>query len=213
MTACINLLNPALRPRRAIASARQLALLVAVTFAALALATGYVEHVTARAHAARAAARDAHDARIARLSTLQQAEREAAASEAGVDVRRLEAELRAQREGLALLRSGAAGAREGYAEYLRAFSRGALNGLWLTGFTLAGSGDITLRGRLTRAELLPDYMHRLSAQSILSGRTFAALDVTRPAVERADGADAEYLEFTLATSERHAVAQAGGRAP
>lgn len=217
MSAQINLLNPALRRRRVLVSLRHLALGVAVAVAAMALGQAYLAHDLSRARSALAATRDAHDARVARLAKLQGAERQGDASALGAEIRRLESELRAQQEGLAALRSGAVGARGGYAEYLRALSHGAVQGLWLTGFTVAGSGDITLRGRLTRAELLPQYIQRLSGEAVLSGRTFATLDVTQPTAgaQPRGLAPPEYLEFTLASSERQAVAAASGagRAP
>lgn len=212
MSAQINLLNPALRRRRVVVSLRHLGLVVAVAVLAMALGQAYLAHDLSRARTTLAAIQDAHDARVARLAKLQGAERPGDASALGAEIRRLESELRAQQEGLAALRSGAVGARAGYAEYLRALSRGAVHGLWLTGFTIAGSGDITLHGRLTRAEFLPQYIQRLSGEPVLRGRTFATLDVTQPAAGAPPAALAppEYLEFTLASSERQAVAAAGG---
>ena len=60
---------------------------------------------------------------------------------------------------MAALKGGAFGNQQGFAEYLRAFSRQSVNGLWLTGFTIAGSGELEIRGRVlepgSRAELYP----------------------------------------------------------
>ncbi|HWI12669.1 MAG TPA: hypothetical protein VNT02_00365 [Burkholderiales bacterium] len=218
MSGQINLLNPALRQRRDVVSLRNLAALAGVLVVAMAAVQAYVSHDLTRRRAELASVQEARNARATRMAVLQQAARQGAPSELGAEIRRLEAELRAQREGLSALQSGAAGSRQGYADYLRALSRGALSGLWLTGFTIAGSGEITLRGRLSRADLLPEYIQRLSTQPILSGRSFSTLDVAQPGARRDADAKApslqrDYLEFTLASAERPAAAASEGRAP
>src|SRR5690606_12134857 len=52
------------------------------------------------------------------------------------EVQRLEMELKSARDSMSVLESGAVGNRNGFAGYLQAFSRQALDGLWLTGFTV-----------------------------------------------------------------------------
>ena len=126
------------------------------------------------------------------------------------DIARLESELKLARESMEALKGGAFGNQQGFAEYLRAFSRQSLNGLWLTGFTIAGSGDLEIRGRALSPDLLPSYIQRLNRERVLAGRSFARLEMSRPKPEPVpvkDKAAAKppvlprFLEFSLATTD------------
>jgi hypothetical protein len=129
-------------------------------------------------------------------------------------IARYEDELKSAREAMSALKGGAFGNQQGFAEYLRAFSRQSMNGLWLTGFTISGSGEIEIRGRALSPELVPSYIQRLNKEQVLAGRSFARLEMNRPAPQKpppdaAKGKDARkaaprtprFLEFSLATSE------------
>lgn len=126
------------------------------------------------------------------------------------DIARFEAELKLARESMEALKGGAFGNQQGFAEYLRAFSRQSVNGLWLTGFTIAGSGELEIRGRVLSPDLVPSYIQRLNKERVLAGRSFARLEMSRPKAEPvADkGKDAKkavrlprFLEFSLATTD------------
>ena len=127
------------------------------------------------------------------------------------EVARYESELKIARESIDALKGGALGNQQGFAEYLRAFSRQSMNGLWLTGFTISGGGEIEIRGRALSPELVPGYIQRLNKEQVLAGRSFARLEMNRPAPKPlADaGKDAKksppraprFLEFSLATTE------------
>jgi hypothetical protein len=131
------------------------------------------------------------------------------------DVARLEPELKEARESLEALKGGAMGTQGGFAEYLRAFSRQSLNGLWLTGVTIGGGGEIEIQGRALSADLVPNYIQRLSKEKVLAGRSFARLEMTQPPAEpekakKDEDKDKEaqkaarsprFLEFSLATAE------------
>ncbi len=98
------------------------------------------------------------------------------------ELNRLEAELRAREEILNRLNSGVIGNTTGYSEHLRAFARQSLDGMWLTGFHILGSGhDITLEGRALRPELVPNYLRRLNRERSMKGHGFAQLVMERPA--------------------------------
>lgn len=122
------------------------------------------------------------------------------------DIARLEAELRIAREAMTALKGGAFGNQQGFAEYLRAFSRQSLSGLWLTSFNIAGSGELEIRGRVLSPDLVPSYIQRLNKEEVLAGRSFARLEMTRPKPEAAAGRDPaaanaprmpRHLEFSL----------------
>ena len=131
------------------------------------------------------------------------------------DITRLEAELKLARGSMEALKGGGFGNQQGFAEYLRAFSRQSLNGLWLTGFTIAGSGELEIRGRVLTPDLVPSYIQRLNREQVLAGRSFARLEMNRPAVAPAaapaaadKGKDAKkapgpprFLEFSLVASD------------
>lgn len=137
------------------------------------------------------------------------------------EIQRLEAELKSARDSMAVLEGGALGNRDGFARYMQAFSRQALDGLWLTGFSVGGSGEVAIRGRVVRPELIPTYIQRLNGEAALKGRAFAALEMHRPAAAPAVAAEAgkqaapekpaapRFLEFALATAEPEAAEPRG----
>lgn len=127
------------------------------------------------------------------------------------EIARLETELKQGREAMDALKGGAFGNQQGFAEYLRAFSRQSVSGLWLTGFTIAGSGELEIRGRVVAPDLVPGYIQRLNKEKVLAGKSFAKLEMSRPQAEPEAVKDkdakktpraARFLEFNLATVEK-----------
>jgi hypothetical protein len=127
------------------------------------------------------------------------------------EVGRLESELNTAREAMETLQGGALGNQHGFAEYLRAFSRQSLNGLWLTGFSITGNGELEIRGRVLSPDLVPSYIQRLNREQVLAGRSFARLEMSRPKPEPVPAKDNKpsaaalaalprYLDFSLATT-------------
>ena len=107
----------------------------------------------------------------------------------------LEASLASQAEALKAFDAGVLGRTEGYAETLRALARRSMEGVWLTRIEFAqGSGEVSLSGRATRAELVPAYLERLRGEEALRSQGFSKLEVMRPEKE-------QYVEFTLAAGE------------
>ncbi len=136
-----------------------------------------------------------------------------------IELARLETELKSARAAMGVLEGGALGNRSGFASYLKAFSRQALDGLWLTGFTVDGAGEVAIQGRVISANLLPEYIQKMNKEPALQGRAFSALEMRRPVVAPAaplkDGekpviAGPRYLEFNLTTGEPVAVAAGPG---
>lgn len=107
------------------------------------------------------------------------------------------------------LRSGALGNTSGYSEYLRAFSRQALPGLWLTGFSVAGdTGQISLAGGALTPELVPAYIKKLGSESVMQGKTFANLQIQSPDVKD-EHKVAHYVEFVLHSNQDEATDTGG----
>ena len=109
----------------------------------------------------------------------------------------LESQLAAQEILLNMLKSGAIGNTEGYSEYMRAFARQSVNGLWLTAFDITGDGaQMSLSGAVLNPQLVPVYIQRLGKERIMRGKTFADLQMQRPKSE-GDRPVARYVEFNL----------------
>lgn len=114
------------------------------------------------------------------------------------EVRRMEKQVADQAELIGIIKSGAVGNTTGYSEYMRAFSRQIVQGLWLTGFRVTGDAtQISLSGAVLSPELLPAYIQRLGKESIMQGKTFATLQMQQPKVDASQGDVAHYVEFTL----------------
>lgn len=105
-----------------------------------------------------------------------------------------------------VLEDKAFGNTNGYSEYMRAFARQHLNGLWLTGFTISNVGMI-LNGRVIQADLLPTYLQRLKREKVMLGRSFSNLQIKVPEPEPEYteseiplGTTIDYFEFSLSSS-------------
>ncbi len=116
------------------------------------------------------------------------------------ELKRLEAQAAAQETLLDLLKSGAMGNTEGFSEYMRAFARQSVNGLWLTAFDITGDGaQMSLSGAVLNPQMVPVYIQRLSKEKVMRGKTFDTLQMQQPKKE-ADKPVARYVEFTLRSS-------------
>ncbi len=116
-------------------------------------------------------------------------------------VRNAEAQLAAQQDVIAALKSGAIGNASGYSEYLRAFARQVVPGLWLTGFTITGDGaELSLSGGVLNPGSLPDYIGRLKREKVMQGKTFASLQMRQPKAE-GEQRPGRYVEFVLQSAE------------
>jgi len=99
------------------------------------------------------------------------------------------------------LKSGSIGNTTGYSQYMRAFSRQVVQGLWLTGFRVTGDAtQISLSGGVLEPELLPIYIQRLSREQAMQGKSFSTLQMQQPKVQQGSAgasAPARYVEFTM----------------
>ena len=113
------------------------------------------------------------------------------------ELKSLESQIVAQETLLNMLKSGAIGNTEGYSEYMRAFARQSVHGLWLTAFDITGDGaQMSLSGAVLNPQLVPVYIQRLGKEKIMRGKTFATLQMQQPKSE--DGRPvSRYVEFNL----------------
>jgi hypothetical protein len=118
------------------------------------------------------------------------------------ELRKLEAQATTQQDLIDTLKSGAIGNTTGYSEYLRAFARQVVPGLWLSGFDIEGDGaQISLRGGVLSPSLVPAYILRLNREKIMQGKSFAALQIQQPTGKDGKPVAGRYVEFKLRSSE------------
>lgn len=137
------------------------------------------------------------------------------------EIAALSTQLQGRQEIIDTLKSGAVGNTDGFSDYMRAFSRQNVSGLWLTGFDIAGR-ELAIQGRTMNADLVASYLRQLNQEKSLEGRQFAALRISQPQLEAIAPGRAEpapngdkraagqieakarlepprYLEFTIST--------------
>ena len=121
------------------------------------------------------------------------------------EIAKLQGELRQAQQTVSALSAGSFGDRKGFAQFLSAFSRQSLDGVWLTAFSITGGGDIEISGRALRPDLVPVYIQRLNEEEALAGHSFAHLEMKRPESETPSDKKpaplAPFVEFTLGTRE------------
>lgn len=204
MSQQINLYNPLFEPRREWMSFNVAATVVLATFALIALgsaaASWRYNSLVSKEHASAQRLTQAKEemTRLANQLAGRQKDPQLLA-----ELDRTLAELKSRDEVVAVLQGGVLGNTAGYSEYLRAFARQSIEGLWLTGFSISGAGHhVVIEGRTLRAELVPDYLQRLNRERILQGSTFAEMQMQQPAPEVGEKKSTEpaYLEFKLATA-------------
>jgi hypothetical protein len=87
------------------------------------------------------------------------------------DVRNLESLLASRQEIRRALNSLELGTGGGFADYLEAFSTRSVPGVWLTAFSIGGAGgDLTIRGRVLRPELVSVFLSALGQEPAMRGR-------------------------------------------
>ncbi|TAJ77939.1 MAG: fimbrial assembly protein [Gallionellaceae bacterium] len=114
------------------------------------------------------------------------------------ELKKFEAELVAQKEILDTLKTGVIGNTGGYSEYMRAFARQTVSGLWLTGFAIEGDGaQMSLQGAVLRPQLVPSYIRRLNKEKIMRGKTFSFLQMQQPKAVSDQAPAKGYVEFSM----------------
>lgn len=124
------------------------------------------------------------------------------------EIRKLEAQVATQQSLVETLKSGAIGNTTGYSEYLRAFARQVVSGLWLSGFNIEGDGaQISLKGGALNPSLVPVYIQRLNREKVMQGKSFAALQMREPQKEGGKQKAGRYVEFALQSIETDGAAK------
>jgi hypothetical protein len=112
------------------------------------------------------------------------------------DLKSVEAAIALRQTLLRELGTGTLAKPAGYSEYLLAFARQTVPGLWLTGIQVAeGGGQLTMSGRALQADLVPVLIGRLKQESVLRGRPLEALAITRSSAGKDPGRS--IVDFTV----------------
>ncbi|WP_136418122.1 PilN domain-containing protein [Herbaspirillum sp. ST 5-3] len=211
MSQQINLFNPIFLKQKKYFSAVTMAQALGLILAGCALLAGYAQYqVTAygKEAAATTAQLAATQAELGKVNATYGPRQKSKSLED--ELHQAEAEVSALQHVFDTLQQGDFGNTKGYADYLRAFAREIVNGVWLTGFTIEGAGnEIELRGRALQPELVPAYITRLKREPVLQGKSFAALEMRTPASDQGATDSAghipkpaapAYIEFSLRSS-------------
>lgn len=209
MSQQINLFNPQLLRQKKYFSVLTMLQALALIMLGSALFYGYavyqVQELTAQSEetAKRYASEQARLARYSAEFSPQQAKQMLED-----ELKQAEALLATQRELIATLKSGTLGNTSGYSEYMRAFARQTINGLWLTAFDISGdAAQMSMRGGALNPELVPGYIKRLNNEKIMRGKEFAALQMQQHKTGPGKPEGRPYLEFTLQSAETGGVAK------
>jgi Tfp pilus assembly protein PilN len=198
MSQQINLLNPLFLSQQKYFSAVAMLQALGLLLIGLVIASVYLTiergrlakevQETARLH-------KVQEARFKTLSFELSPDRMQQELEAGLKA--VEQQIAAHRTLLSQLDAGVSGPSAGYASLLQALSRQAMEGLWLTAIRVeAGSQEISLRGRARSEELIPPYLSRLGRESLLKGKSFEKLELSR----KSEGeVPARFVEFSFTT--------------
>lgn len=118
------------------------------------------------------------------------------------ELRRLEAQAAAQQALIETLNAGVIGNASGYSEFMRAFARQSVHGLWLTGFAITGdAAQMSLSGAALNPDLVPAYVQRLNREQVMRGKSFASLQMQQSGIVNNNPLAQRYIEFTLQSLE------------
>jgi len=140
------------------------------------------------------------------------------------EIARLEAEIKSSQATLDALGTTELGSTAGFSDFLAAFGRQALAGVWLTGISIGESGnELVVHGRALRPELVPAYLRALNKEPMMRGRRVTEMKLAAKSAAPAAGGAAgkarpaepeRFVEFTLTAPLRIAEAPpAKGTAP
>ena len=214
MSQQINLFSASLRAPHPVLSATRVAILVGVLIISM---FGYRSYLVGELGQTEAALAQVN----ARLTGLQeQTAKFGRIAAQGVDkaledsIARTQAQLEIRQALLDRLKGGGLGNTKGFSDYLTALARQRAEGVWITGLVVSGAGtDVEIQGGITRPEMLPEYVRRLSREEVMRGRQIDELRMARketePRVQKTAAAAAPEKSAQTATDG----AGAGERAP
>ncbi|MDD2832449.1 MAG: MSHA biogenesis protein MshI [Methylotenera sp.] len=98
-----------------------------------------------------------------------------------LEIDQLTEKLNLQQQVLATINKSANRPENSYAAIMRGFARQTTDGLWLTGFHLDSlSNQLSIQGATLKADLVPEYIVKLSTEPAFKGRLFSGLNIQQP---------------------------------
>ncbi|MGC2519932.1 MAG: hypothetical protein WA373_12595 [Burkholderiales bacterium] len=184
MSQQINLFSPSLRPLRRPLTASRLALALGVFALAMLGYGSYTGYQTRQDELVL----DQGSARLKEIQdqALQLGRTSVQAKSQALEqaIVQAESELRLRQALLERLKGGGLGNTRGFSDYMIALARQRTEGVWITGLAVtAGGGEFTIRGGVSRPEILPAYIRRLNREEVLRGRQIGDLRMQRKEVE------------------------------
>ncbi|MCX7628538.1 MAG: PilN domain-containing protein [Methylophilaceae bacterium] len=210
MSQQINLVNPALRPKRELLTASHMAGITAGMVVLLCAYGGYLSFQASTLAAQRAAwARQLQEVQASLVQSIQQNPARQPNPALENEIAEAERQLRQREQVLDFLKSGAIGTSQGFSGLMHAFAHVQVPGVWLTGFGANGKGDeMHIQGRALSPELIPQYIAELSTEAVLRGRSFSGLRVSQPLTQAAVAGDGQqkitqpsFVEFSLSAGQ------------
>jgi type VI protein secretion system component VasK len=203
MSQQINLYNPLLLRQQKYFSLNTMAQAIGLILLGMLLFYGYARYQTAKLDKQAIETTKLNAATQTRLAQVSAELGPHAASKSLLDeVAQVEAQLKERQRILDLLQHGDLGNRRGFSEYFRAFSRQTSDGVWLTGFSVSGKGEVVISGRALKPEQVPAFISRLKREPALAGKTFATLEMRLPEPTANNKQPAHaFIEFKLGSTE------------
>lgn len=116
-----------------------------------------------------------------------------------IQIAQLEQKEKMQQQVLQTIDQGSASPEKGYAALMRAFAKQSIDGLWLTGFNFdSHTEQLNITGRTLEADLVPEYITRLSKEPALKGKQFSGLNMNQ---SKADASKAPPPTTTATTTK------------
>ncbi len=222
MSQQINLYNPLFLKQEKHFSARTMAqalgviaLAIAALYAYAKLESTKAEHTAQKQREYLAAQRDQLVKLAAQLVT------QGISKSLEAEVARIDAEVKARQATLDALNTGELGNTAGFSDFLAAFGRRAMHGVWLTRFSIGDAGnELVVTGRALQADLVPAYLGALNGESMMRGRRVVEMRLAAHESRPAPGAPAalnpqpeQYVEFTFVAPLRARPAATKGATP
>jgi hypothetical protein len=102
-------------------------------------------------------------------------------------IARTQADMKARELLLARLKGEGLGNTRGFSDYMAALARQRVDGVWITGLTVFdGGSEFSIRGGVSRPDILPEYIRRLNREEALRGRQIAEFRMQSREVELRD---------------------------
>jgi hypothetical protein len=115
-----------------------------------------------------------------------------------MQIAQLEQKEKMQQQVLQTISQGSASPEKGYAAIMRAFAKQSIDGLWLTGFNFdSHTEQLNITGRTLEADLVPEYISRLSQETALKGKQFSGLNMNQ---SKADNLASKATAAVVATT-------------